>query len=72
IYTTRGDEFIEQYCKENEIPVDYINRNPEKEGNNPGKPIASVYVDDRNVCYKGQSTEELVDEIENFKPYWRQ
>ena len=43
----------------------------EREGDNPGKPIAFVYVDDRAVCYKGQSAEDLVSEIENFKAYWQ-
>jgi hypothetical protein len=40
------------------------------EGDNPGKPIAYVYVDDRAVCYKGQTTEELVKEIIEFKAHW--
>jgi len=72
IYSTRGDRVLKNYCKEHSIPVDYFNRNPEKEGENAGKPIASVYVDDRAVLYKGQSPNELVKELLEFKPYWRQ
>ncbi len=71
IYSTRGEEMLRKYCDDNKIPVDYINRNPEKEGENPGKPVAYVYVDDRTVCYRGQSTEQLVEEILKFKAYWQ-
>lgn len=70
IYSTRGNELLKKYCADHDIPVDYFNRNPEREGENPGKPIAYVYVDDRTVCYKGQSAEKLVGEIKNFKAYW--
>jgi len=71
IHSTRGDKFLQKYCEEFSIPFDYINRHLDHEGENPGKPIAFVYVDDRAVCYKGQTSEELVSEIINFKPYWQ-
>lgn len=71
IHSTRGDAFLKKYCEKFSIPFDYINHRLDIYGENPGKPIAFVYVDDRNICYKGQSTDELVNEIENFKPYWR-
>lgn len=71
IFSTRGDELLKKYCAEYDIPVDYFNRNPELEGENPGKPIAFVYVDDRSICYKGQTAEKLVEEIVNFKAYWQ-
>ena len=71
INSTRGEELLKKYCTEHDIPVDYFNRNPEIEGENPGKPIAYVYVDDRAVCYKGQKAEELVKEIYEFKAYWQ-
>jgi hypothetical protein len=71
IHSTRGDDFIKSYCERFSIPVDYINRRPDKEGDNPGKPIAFVYVDDRAICYKGESAETLVSEILNFAPYWQ-
>jgi capsule polysaccharide export protein KpsC/LpsZ len=70
IYSTRGDAFLKKYCQDNNIPVDYINHRPDKQGENPGKPIAAVYVDDRAVCYKGQKAEELVDQITNYKSHW--
>ena len=70
IHSTRGNEFLKKYCEKVSIPFDYINRRPDKEGDNPGKPIAFVYVDDRAICYKGESAEDLVKEIETFKAYW--
>jgi phosphoglycolate phosphatase-like HAD superfamily hydrolase len=70
IYSTRSDEFLKSYCEKFSIPVDYINRRPDKQGGNPGKPIAYVYVDDRSVLYKGENAEDLVSEITNFKAYW--
>lgn len=71
IHSTRGDEFIRSYCEKFSIPMDYINHRPDKVGENPGKPVAFVYIDDRAICYKGQNAEELISEIKNFKPYWR-
>ncbi|HET9641753.1 MAG TPA: hypothetical protein VFP46_02820 [Candidatus Paceibacterota bacterium] len=72
IHTTRGDDFVRGYCEAHGIPFDYINRRPDVEGENPGKPIASVYVDDRALTYRDQDTDALVDEIERFKPYWQE
>ncbi|MFA5099154.1 MAG: hypothetical protein WC461_03030 [Candidatus Paceibacterota bacterium] len=71
IYSTRGDEFLKKYCEDFSVPFDFINRNPEMEGENPGKPVAYLYVDDRVIPYTGQSAETLVSEIENFKVYWK-
>src|SRR3989344_5713793 len=33
-------------------------------------PVDYLYVDDRAVCYRGQTTEELVKEITEFKAHW--
>lgn len=71
IHSTRGDEFLRKYCEQFSISVDYINHRPDREGENPGKPIASVYVDDHALCYRGESAETLVGEILNFKTYWQ-
>ncbi|MCD5382424.1 MAG: hypothetical protein LR017_03915 [Candidatus Pacebacteria bacterium] len=72
VHSTRGTDFLKEYCESHDIPADYYNENPTLEGENPGKPIAYVYVDDRAVCYKGQSAEDLVAEIQNFKAYWQE
>ena len=70
IHSTRGDDFLKNYCERFSIPIDYINHRPDKQGENPGKPIAYAYVDDRAICFKGQKAEELVDQVDNFKAYW--
>jgi phosphoglycolate phosphatase-like HAD superfamily hydrolase len=70
VHSTRGDEFLKNYCDTYNIPYDYINRRPDRQGDNPGKPVAYVYVDDRAICYQGQSAEDLVHEIDTFKSYW--
>ena len=69
VHSTRGDAFLKMYCEKFSIPADYINRQPDKQGDNPGKPHAFVYVDDHALCYKGQDADTLVSEIINFKPY---
>jgi len=71
VYSTRSTKALKDYCEKYKIPVDYYNDNPEYKTGNPGKPMAFVYVDDRVILYKGQSAEKLVDELNNFKPYWR-
>ncbi|KKS28553.1 MAG: Adenylyl-sulfate kinase [Parcubacteria group bacterium GW2011_GWC2_42_11] len=72
IHSTRGDEFLKKYCEKYDIPYDHINHRPDKFGDNPGKPIAFVYVDDRSLRFTGQKAEVLVEEIVNFKPYWQE
>lgn len=70
LHSTRGDDFLKRYCEKFSVPYDYINHRPDKEGDNPGKPIATVYVDDRALNYHGQTAEELIMELKNFKPHW--
>lgn len=71
IHSTRGDEMLKAYCLKHDIPFDYINENPLITGVNQGKPMATAYVDDRAVCYKGQTAEELVEELTHFEPFWK-
>ncbi len=70
ISSSRGNAFLKKYCKKYGIPVDYINCNPDHREGNKGKPIASVYLDDRAVQYKGQGTKEIIKLLENFKVYY--
>lgn len=72
IHSTRGNEFLKTYLEKFSIPFDFINDNPEMRGENPGKPIAYVYVDDSVILYNGQSAEELVSEVINFKAHWKE
>ena len=72
IYSTRSTKVLKDYCKKHKIPVDYFNTNPQYKTGNPGKPVASVYVDDRALCYTGQSAEELVKQLKEFKVYYKE
>lgn len=69
--STRDNGFLKSYCEKYDIPIDYFNENPEVAPGSDRKPVARVYIDDRAVTYKGQSSQQLVDEIENFEPYWK-
>jgi hydroxymethylpyrimidine pyrophosphatase-like HAD family hydrolase len=71
ISSSRGNEFLKKYCERYGIPVDHINENPDHKEGNKGKPVASVYLDDRAVTYTGQDTKEIVKLLENFKAYWK-
>jgi hydroxymethylpyrimidine pyrophosphatase-like HAD family hydrolase len=71
IHSTRSSDFLKKYCKKHDIPADYFNENPNYDTGNKGKPVAFAYIDDRAFCYKGQSAMELVENLENFKPYYK-
>jgi hydroxymethylpyrimidine pyrophosphatase-like HAD family hydrolase len=71
IYSTRNNSFLKKYCKKYNLTVDYINDNPNYDQGNKGKPVASVYLDDRAMLYKGQDTETIVRALNNFKVYYQ-
>ncbi len=53
VYTTRGNAEIAEYMAKHDLPYDWINHNPTIQGNNPGKPIADVYIDDHALRFTG-------------------
>lgn len=57
--TQKGVDAISKWLKKNGIQVDHVMST---------KPAAAVFVDDRAVCFRGE-TKNLVDEIEHFKPW---
>lgn len=69
VHSTRDTGFLQRYCYKHDIPVDYYNENPHFENQNPGKPVATVYIDDRAYCYRGQSRQDLVDALNAFEPH---
>lgn len=69
LHSTRGEDFLRTYCAKYDIPVDYYNHNPHFENKNAGKPVATVYIDDRAFCYRGQRAEELVNALKAFEPF---
>lgn len=70
IYSTRSDKHaIADFLKRNDIPFDSINENPNQPDNAiGGKPLADVYIDDRNVTFKG-NWDETFEQTINFKPW---
>jgi phosphoglycolate phosphatase-like HAD superfamily hydrolase len=58
-YQDGGIEAIKQYLKNNNIEVDDVTGE---------KPPAIVQIDDRCICFDGQ-TEGLLEKIENFKSW---
>jgi hydroxymethylpyrimidine pyrophosphatase-like HAD family hydrolase len=71
IYSTRSDAILKKWCQKYDVPVDYFNENPEYDQGNPGKPVASVYIDDRAVCFRGQTAKQLVRELNTFKVFYK-
>ncbi len=71
IYSTRSSQSLQRYCETHQIPVDYYNENPEVDSANKGKPAANIYIDDRALRFNGQTTGELLREIEEFEVYWK-
>lgn len=71
IYSTRSNKVLKKWCEKYNVPVDYYNENPEYKTGNKGKPVASVYIDDRAYCYRGQTAEQLVEELNVFKVFYQ-
>lgn len=72
IYTTRADKnAIADFLRKNNIPFDAINENPlQPENAIGGKPIADVYLDDRNVPFTGD-WDKAYEDVIAFEP-WEQ
>lgn len=68
LYTTRGADEIIHWLTRYNFQWTHINQNPEIQGQNPGKPIADIYIDDRAIQFNG-SWESTLREISRFKPW---
>ena len=69
IHTTRATDVMQEYMARNGLYYDEINDNSSLRGENPGKPIAAVYLDDRGICFKGDFDKAL-DEIIKFRVWY--
>jgi adenylylsulfate kinase len=58
IHTTRSDADIKDYLANHQVPYDEINRNSDYR-NLGGKPVATVYWDDRALRYSGDAIQDL-------------
>ena len=70
VFTTRGNkEVVVSWLNKHNIVYDYINDAPVAEHQNPGKPPAKYFIDDRAIRFEGSWTRVLrqieeLDEIE--------
>jgi hypothetical protein len=70
VFTTRkATAKLKKWLKDNEIPYDHINENPDQPGDaNAGKPIADIYLDDRAITFDGNWRWAL-ERIARFEPW---
>ncbi len=70
IYTTRADkQAVKRFLKKKGIPYDAINENPNQPANAVGgKPLADIYIDDRNIPFNGDWNKTYQDAV-TFKPW---
>lgn len=74
VHTTRSEtDCILSYMEKYSIPFDFINYNPKNVllGLSLGKPIADVYLDDRAIRFDGNWGQDIIDNINNAKEWWR-
>jgi len=72
IWTVRSNvDEIRAHLNKHGVPFDYINENPWQPPGGSGKIAANVYLDDRAVCFNGE-TEGLVEKIVSFKPWYKE
>jgi hydroxymethylpyrimidine pyrophosphatase-like HAD family hydrolase len=67
VHTTRSEQDIISYLSLHEIPYDEINRNSHYPSVS-GKPVATVYWDDRAVRYSGDAFQDL-EVIRTFRTW---
>jgi hypothetical protein len=67
VHTTRSEQHIISYLSLHDIPYDEINRNSHYPSAG-GKPVATVYWDDRAVRYSGDAFQDL-DVIRTFRTW---
>lgn len=68
LHSCRSTKRLVEYCFKHMLPYDYINENPELVSPNPGKPAATVYLDDRGLCFEGDFDQAL-KAIYTFVPW---
>lgn len=67
IFTAYPDEeYVKQYCKDNNIPFDAINDSPVKENMNSKKPYYNILLDDRAGLYSAyRNLLYVLEEVKN-------
>ena len=67
VHTARPSSSIRHYLLHAQIPFDEINVNSDYTSQSP-KPVATVYWDDRAVCYSGNAMDDL-EKIREFRTW---
>ncbi len=72
IWSSRSSALIHTWLVKHNLLqfVDEINTNSRILGDNPGKPIASVYIDDRAIRFDGD-VDKLLSNVECLTEWWR-
>lgn len=72
VFSTRGQCEIWQWLETAKLKqyVNYVNVNPNFVQNNPGKPVANFYVDDRALRFNG-NVDETITNIMHVKEWWK-
>lgn len=71
LFSTRSAAQMKEWCEKHDISglIDYYNINPDVITGNTGKPAAALGIDDRVLTYRGQTTKQLVEQIQCFQPW---
>lgn len=70
IWTTRGNkDKIQEWLEDNQMPFDFINDAPVYDHQNPGKPPAKYFIDDRAVRFEGSwlRVRRQIEELEEIE-----
>ncbi|HEY0759273.1 MAG TPA: adenylyl-sulfate kinase [Acidisarcina sp.] len=67
VHTARKPSAVEPYLRQADVPFDEINANTDYPALSP-RPIATVYWDDRAVCYSGDAMRDL-EHIREFRTW---
>jgi|SRR5438128_1022971 len=67
VYSCRASTEITPYLLQHAVPFDEVNQNSSRLCGGP-KPAATVYWDDRALCYSGDAQKDLED-IRNFRTW---
>lgn len=67
VHTARDSSAVEPYLRQAQVPYDEINANTDYPNQSP-KPVATIYWDDRAVCYSGDAMRDL-EHIREFRTW---
>lgn len=67
VFTTRLDTpTLRSWLKAFDVPFDSVNSTSHNPPHTSNKPIAHVIIDDRAICYRGQSSYKLLEQVDEI------